>query len=65
MPIYEYGCQGCGYKFEKIQKFSDDLLIQCPECEKDTLEKIVVQLNNFCLMGSGWHNPGLHASRKN
>ena len=26
MPIYEYECEKCGHRFEKIQKFSDALL---------------------------------------
>jgi putative FmdB family regulatory protein len=32
MPLYEYACDACGHKFEKIQKFSDPLERQCPNC---------------------------------
>lgn len=32
MPLYEYACDACGHKFEKIQKFSDPLESQCPKC---------------------------------
>src|SRR4051794_37085947 len=32
MPLYEYACEACGHKFEKIQKFSDPLESQCPKC---------------------------------
>jgi putative FmdB family regulatory protein len=32
MPLYEYLCDACGHKFEKIQKFSDPLESTCPKC---------------------------------
>ena len=43
MPLYEYECDACGHRFEKIQKFSDPLEDKCPytpeelaEMEKET-----------------------------
>ena len=30
--MYEYECDACGHKFEKIQKFSDPLVDKCPVC---------------------------------
>ena len=32
MPLYEYQCDACGKRFERIQKFSDPLVSVCPEC---------------------------------
>jgi putative FmdB family regulatory protein len=32
MPLYEYECDACGERFEKIQKFSDPLEDTCPKC---------------------------------
>lgn len=64
MPIYEYRCEKCGHQLEKIQKFSDEPLTTCPNCDEESLQKLISQ-GNFCLLGYGWHNPGLHASRKN
>ena len=32
MPLYEYECDACGHRFEKIQKFSDPLVDTCPKC---------------------------------
>jgi putative FmdB family regulatory protein len=32
MPLYEYECDACGHRFEKIQKFSDPLVDICPTC---------------------------------
>ena len=32
MPLYEYQCDACGHRFEKIQKFSDPHEDTCPKC---------------------------------
>ena len=32
MPLYEYQCEACGHRFEKIQKYSDPLETTCPKC---------------------------------
>lgn len=32
MPLYEYKCDACGHKFEKIVQFSDPPLEACPVC---------------------------------
>ena len=32
MPLYEYQCDACGRRFERIQKFSDPLETVCPTC---------------------------------
>jgi putative FmdB family regulatory protein len=32
MPLYEYQCEACSHRFEKIQKFSDPLESTCPKC---------------------------------
>ncbi len=32
MPIYEYKCQQCQKKFEKIQKISEPPCKKCPSC---------------------------------
>ncbi len=33
MPIYEYGCDTCGHKFEKLQPMSSSGA-DCPVCEQ-------------------------------
>jgi putative FmdB family regulatory protein len=33
MPIYEYECQSCGYRFERMQSYSDSPLTACPDCQ--------------------------------
>src|SRR6267143_908305 len=32
MPLYEYECDACRHRFEKIQKYSDPLEDTCPKC---------------------------------
>ena len=32
MPLYEYECNACGDRFERIQLFSDPLEKKCPAC---------------------------------
>jgi putative FmdB family regulatory protein len=32
MPLYEYQCDACGHRFERIQKFSDPPVEACPAC---------------------------------
>lgn len=54
MPIYEYYCPECKKEFEKLQKISDAPLVKCPDCEKDTLQKLV-SASRFKLTGSGWY----------
>lgn len=54
MPIYEYECQFCHNRFEKIQAFSDDPLTNCPDCGKAGLKKCV-SMPNFQLKGTGWY----------
>ena len=32
MPLYEYQCDECGVRFERVQSFHDAPLEECPEC---------------------------------
>ena len=32
MPIYEYECEQCGVRFEKLQRMTEPSLTGCPEC---------------------------------
>jgi putative FmdB family regulatory protein len=54
MPIYEYQCNSCSHKFDKLQKMSDPVLKQCPECGKAELRKLISSAG-FQLKGSGWY----------
>ena len=54
MPIYAYRCSACGYQNDYLQKVSDPLLTECPECRKSTFQKQVTAAG-FQLKGSGWY----------
>ena len=32
MPVYEYECEQCGVRFERLQRMSEPVLTDCPEC---------------------------------
>ena len=53
MPIYEYQCEKCGHRFEKIQKFSDPPLEECPKCG-GVLHKLQ-SAPAFQFKGTGWY----------
>lgn len=40
MPTYDYKCTDCGYRFEKFQKMSDEVLETCPKCGKHIIRLI-------------------------
>jgi putative FmdB family regulatory protein len=54
MPIYEYRCASCGFEKDFLQKVSDPILTDCPECGKATFEKQLTAAG-FQLKGSGWY----------
>ncbi len=53
MPLYEYLCDDCGHRFERIQKFSDELITTCPECE-GTVQKLLSS-PAIQFKGTGWY----------
>ena len=55
MPFYEYKCSSCGFELEEMQKMSDLPLIKCPECDKDTLQKLIGTGGGLIFKGSGFY----------
>src|SRR2546429_9708224 len=53
MPLYEYRCDACGRRFEKIQKFSDAPLETCELCGKGPVRKLMSS-PAIHFKGSGW-----------
>jgi putative FmdB family regulatory protein len=41
MPLYEYECEACGKRFEKIQKYSDPNPDVCQHCGKGPVRKLL------------------------
>lgn len=54
MPIYAYRCTACGYHNDYLQKLSEPVLTDCPECGKSTFAKQVTAAG-FQLKGTGWY----------
>ena len=54
MPIYAYRCENCGVQFERRQKFSDNPLKRCPECNKNALRKVYSPVG-IVFKGSGFY----------
>ena len=41
MPLYEYECEACHNRFERIQKYSDPPIDTCPACGKGPVRKLL------------------------
>ena len=63
MPIYEYQCESCGHRLEKIQKMADAPLKDCPACETPSLKK-QVSAPAFRLKGDGWYETDFKTGSK-
>ena len=54
MPVYAYRCESCGVQFERQQSFSEAPLKRCPECNKNTLRKVIGPVG-VVFKGSGFY----------
>ena len=55
MPIFEYLCQDCGTRFEKLVRSSDSGEILCPSCGQSRSER---QLSTFAAHSGAAHADG-------
>jgi putative FmdB family regulatory protein len=53
MPLYEYECDACANRFERIQKFSDPLVEVCPSCGGHVRK--LLSSPAFQFKGTGWY----------
>jgi putative FmdB family regulatory protein len=56
MPTYAYRCRSCGAHFERYQTFADVALRLCPDCRKNTLNRII------SLVGVVFKGPGFYST---
>jgi len=54
VPLYEYQCKKCHFRFERIQKFSDPLVRKCPKCKTGRVEKLL-SAPAVQFKGTGWY----------
>jgi putative FmdB family regulatory protein len=53
MPLYEYQCDACSHRFERIQKFSDPHADTCPKCGGAVHKLLSSPAIQF--KGTGWY----------
>ncbi len=50
MPLYEYKCEDCGFRFEVLVLPKQDEKIKCPKCDS---EKVKQTLSTFASYSCG------------
>jgi putative FmdB family regulatory protein len=53
LPLYAYRCTQCGHRFEKIQNFSAEPELECPECHGALERPLTAPGLRF--KGAGWY----------
>ena len=53
MPLYEYRCTQCGYRYEKIQKFNSEPETLCAKCGGELERPLTAPALQF--KGAGWY----------
>ena len=54
MPIYEFQCNACGHRFDRLQKMSDPDPSTCPSCGAPQVQR-QISAPQFRLAGGGWY----------
>ena len=54
MPIYEFQCNACGHRFDRLQKLSDPDPSTCPTCGAEQVQR-QLSAPQFRLAGGGWY----------
>ncbi|RUL76720.1 FmdB family zinc ribbon protein [Dyella choica] len=54
MPIYEFQCNACGHRFDRLQKLSDPDPSHCPDCGQPQVQR-QLSAPQFRLAGGGWY----------
>jgi putative FmdB family regulatory protein len=60
VPTYQYACTVCGEQLEAVQKFTDDPLTECPQCQ-GKLRKVFSPVG-IVFKGSGFYRTDSRSS---
>ncbi|MFJ8044511.1 FmdB family zinc ribbon protein [Kitasatospora sp. NPDC096147] len=60
MPTYQYQCTQCGHGLEAVQKFTDEALTTCPDCQ-GKLRKVFSAVG-VVFKGSGFYRTDSRSS---
>jgi putative FmdB family regulatory protein len=63
MPIYEYRCESCSHELDALQKLSDNPLLDCPNCKKSALRRLI-SAPSFRLKGDGWYETDFKSEKE-
>ncbi|MBM3985271.1 MAG: zinc ribbon domain-containing protein [Planctomycetes bacterium] len=55
MPTYDYACARCGHRFEAFHGMTEPVLRRCPECGRETLERLIGSGAGVLFKGSGFY----------
>jgi len=55
MPTYEYRCSECGHELEAFQSIKADPLKTCPQCNSDSLRRLISAGAGLIFKGSGFY----------
>ena len=58
MPLYDYRCESCGDKEEKLERFDAPTEHDCASCGTAQAMRRQVSLTSFTLAGGGWMAQG-------
>ncbi len=54
MPLYEFQCEKCGHRFERMQGFNDPAPEKCPDCGQGPIKQLI-SAPGVQFKGSGWY----------
>ncbi len=55
MPTYEYQCENCGHEFEQFQSITARPLRKCPNCKKNSLNRLIGSGAAVIFKGNGFY----------
>ena len=55
MPLYEFKCNKCNLKFEKITPYSKIAEVKCPKCHSNNIKKLVPSSIGLVFKGKGFY----------
>ncbi len=64
MPLYEYRCEACGEKEERLESYAASEQHDCPECGASNGMKRQMSVAAFALSGGGWYKQGYGEAAK-
>ena len=62
MPTYEYKCDECDHAFEKFQRMTDEPVKICPQCNRESVRRIISGGSGLLFKGSGFYTTDYRSS---